>query len=143
MLTDFQNLFIGRFTCEYATKLSLTIPPQLKRAVALPCETSISENYRKFDACIVINDKSQGSVATRLRYSGLFSNYFTTDLLLSLLVKQFLKSVNIWRSYRQEVTNRPLIICKSILLQYLFLLRRSRCVQSYCMNFSMATVCIF
>jgi len=23
--------------------------------------------------------------------------------------------VNIWRSYRQEVTNRPLIICKSIL----------------------------
>jgi len=35
------------------------------------------------------------------------------DLLLSLLVKQFLKSVNIWRSYRQEVTNRPIIICKS------------------------------
>jgi len=31
-----------------------------------------------------------------------------------------LKSVNIWRSYRQEVTNRPLVICKSILLQYLF-----------------------
>jgi len=25
---------------------------------------------------------------------GLFSNHFTTDLLLSLLVKQFLKSVN-------------------------------------------------
>jgi len=35
-------------------------------------------------------------------------------------VKQFLKFVNIWQSYRQEVTNRPLIICKSILLQYLF-----------------------
>jgi len=35
-------------------------------------------------------------------------------------VKQFLKSVNIRRSYRQEVTNRPIIICKSILLQYLF-----------------------
>jgi len=28
--------------------------------------------------------------------------------------------VNIWQSYRQEVTNRPLIISKSILLQYLF-----------------------
>jgi len=35
-------------------------------------------------------------------------------------VKQFLKSVNIWRSYRQEVTYRPLVICKSILLLYLF-----------------------
>jgi len=55
-----------------------------------------------------------------LRCGGLFSNHFTTDLLLSLLVKQFLKSVNIWRSYRHEVTNRPFIICKSILLQYLF-----------------------
>jgi len=39
---------------------------------------------------------------------------------LSMLVKQFLKSMNIWRTYRQEVTSRPLIICKSILLQYLF-----------------------
>ena len=34
-----------------------------------------------------------------------FSNHITTDLLFSLLVKQFLKSVSIWRSYRQEVTN--------------------------------------
>ena len=48
------------------------------------------------------NDISQGSVATRLVCGGLFSNHFSTDLLLSLKVKQFLKSVNIWRSYRQE-----------------------------------------
>ena len=88
MLTDFQNLFSGRFTSEYATQSSLIIPSHLKRVAALPCETSISENYRKFDACIVINNKSQGSVATRLRCGGLFSNYFTTDLLLSLLVKK-------------------------------------------------------
>jgi len=48
------------------------------------------------------------SVATCSRCGGLFSNHhLTTDLLLSLLVKQFLKPVNIWRSYRQEVTNRP------------------------------------
>ena len=32
----------------------------------------------------------------------MFSNHFTKDLLLSLLVKQFLKFVNIWQSYRQE-----------------------------------------
>jgi len=68
----------------------------------------------------LINDKSQGSVATCLRCGGLFTNHFTTDLLLSLLVKQFLKYVNIWQSYRQEITNWPLNICKNILLQYLF-----------------------
>jgi len=46
---------------------------------------------------------SQGSVATYLGYGGLFSNHFTTDLLLSLLVKQFFKIyVNIWQSYRQD-----------------------------------------
>ena len=101
MLTDFQNLFADRFTGECATKSSLINPPHLKRVTALPCETSKSENYRTFDACIVINEKSQGSVATRLWCGGLFSNYITTDLLLSLLVKQFLKSVNIWRSYGQ------------------------------------------
>jgi len=44
MLTDFQNLFTDRFTGEYATKLSLIVPPHHKRVTALPCETSISEN---------------------------------------------------------------------------------------------------
>jgi len=116
MLTDFQNFFTDRFSSKYATKSSFTIPPHLKGVAELPCETSVSEN----SACIVINNKSQGSAATCLRCGELFSNHFTMDLLLSLLVKQFLKSVNIWRSYRQEVTNRPLIIFKSILLQYLF-----------------------
>jgi len=121
VLTDFQILFTDRFTDKYATKSSLTISPHLKRLTALPCETSISKNYRKSEASIVINDKAQGSVDTCLRCGGLFSNHFTMDLLLSLLVKEFLKSVNIWQSYiRKEVTKCPLIICKSILLQYLF-----------------------
>jgi len=78
-MTDFQNFFTDRFTSKYATKSSLTIPPHLKRVAGLPCETSISENYGKFDACIVINDKSQGSVATCLRCGGLVSNHFTMD----------------------------------------------------------------
>jgi len=58
MLT-FQNFFTDRFTSEYATKSSssLTIPLHFKRVAALHCETSVSENYRKFDAYIVINDK--------------------------------------------------------------------------------------
>jgi len=44
MLTDFQNLFTVGFIGEYAPKVSLIIPPHLKRVTALPCETSISEN---------------------------------------------------------------------------------------------------
>jgi len=76
----FSKLVHCRFLSEYSTKPSLTIPPHLKRVAVLPCETSVSENYRKFDACVVVNDKSQGSVATRLRCGGLFSYYFTTYL---------------------------------------------------------------
>jgi len=56
---------------------------------------------------------------------------------------QFLKSVNIWRSYRQEVTNRPLIIMQKHFAAIFILLLRSRCIQSHCGNFSMATLCIF
>jgi len=44
MLTDFQKIFTDRFISKYATKASLTIPPQLKRVAALPCETSTLEN---------------------------------------------------------------------------------------------------
>jgi len=44
MLTDFQNSFTDRYASKCATKLSLTIPPHLKRVATLPCETSISEN---------------------------------------------------------------------------------------------------
>ena len=93
MLTDFQNSFTGRFTSEYATKSSLTIPPHLTCVPEVPCETSISENSENLmhASFVVINNKSQGSVATCLRCDGLFSNHFTTDLLFSLLVKQFFK----------------------------------------------------
>jgi len=45
---------------------------------------------------------SQGSVAMRLRCGGIFNDYFITGLLLSEMVNEFWKSVNIWRSYGQE-----------------------------------------
>jgi len=48
------------------------------------------------------NDKLQGSVATYLRYSGLVNNQIKKGLLLSLWVKFFFKSVNIWQSYKHE-----------------------------------------
>jgi len=56
MLTDFQTFFTNTFTSKYAT---LTIQPHLTCVAELPCEY---RKIRKFDACIVINNKSQGSV---------------------------------------------------------------------------------
>ena len=43
--------------------------------------------------CILI---SQGSVATRLGCGGVFVYDFVTNFLLSLTVKEFGKSANIW-----------------------------------------------
>jgi len=37
-----------------------------------------------------------------MRCGGFFNDHFITRLLLSLAVKQFWKSVNIWQSYGQE-----------------------------------------
>jgi len=48
-----------------------------------------------------LNDKLQGSVATYLRCGGIVNNQIKKGLLLSLSEKK-LKSVNIWRSYKQE-----------------------------------------
>ena len=47
-------------------------------------------------------DISQGSIATRLECDGVFKYDFVTNFLLSLTVKEFWKSVNIWQSYGQE-----------------------------------------
>ena len=48
-------------------------------------------------------DISQGSVATRLGCDGVFVYDFVTNFLLSLTVKVFWKSANIWWSYGQEL----------------------------------------
>jgi len=45
---------------------------------------------------------SQNSVVTHLRYVVIFSNHFTANLLTSLPVKEFWKSVKIWWSYCYE-----------------------------------------
>ena len=45
---------------------------------------------------------SHGSVITHLRCGGMFHNDLIANLPLSLSVKEFWKSVNIWRSYRQK-----------------------------------------
>ena len=91
MFADFQFFFTDRFISKYATKSSLTIPPHLKRVTELPCETSVSENSENLmhASLSTTNHKVVGSVATCLRCGGLFSDHFSTNLLLSLLVKQF------------------------------------------------------
>ena len=63
MLTDFQNSFTGRLIGKFATKSSFTVPPHPKYVSTLPGEIWMSENWRQSEICIVINDKSQGSVA--------------------------------------------------------------------------------
>ena len=49
-----------------------------------------------------INYKLQGSVATYLRCGGVVNKQIKEGLLLSLRVKNFFKSMNIWQSYKQE-----------------------------------------
>ena len=63
MLTDFQNSFTGRLIGKFETKSNFIIPPHPKHVTTLPCEIRMSENWRQSEICIVINDKSQGSVA--------------------------------------------------------------------------------
>ena len=54
--------------------------------------------------CDILNtDISQGSVAIHLVLGGVFKYSFVTNSLLNLTLKEFLKSVNIWWSYGQEI----------------------------------------
>ena len=45
-----------------------------------------------------LNDKLQGSVAAHLKCGGVVNNQIKKGILLSLRVKEILKSVNIWQS---------------------------------------------
>jgi len=44
----------------------------------------------------------QGSVGTCVNYGGIFIDFFVANLLQSVMVKEFWKSVRISRSYRQK-----------------------------------------
>ena len=88
-LNRFSHFFSGKFTVQWL--LHLTIP-------CICCHTTSWNNVRKQ----ATNDKLQGLVATYLRCGGVVNNQINNDLLLSLSVKKYLKSVNIWQSYTQE-----------------------------------------
>jgi len=44
----------------------------------------------------------QGSVATRVNYGRIFNDFFIGNLLLSVTVKEFWRSVKIWQSYGKK-----------------------------------------
>jgi len=61
----------------------------------------------------VINDKSQGSVATHSRCGGIFNNYFTTNLFVSDVAVFVLK-----RDVKLQPTNQLQIcwrVCRTIM----------------------------
>ena len=97
--TDFQTCFTDGLGSKFATQACFNIPTCLKRVATLPCEIWKSEKCRQSEICIVINDKSHGSIAKNLKSDEL---YFTTHLSFNLPVKEFLKLVNIWLCYRQS-----------------------------------------
>jgi len=44
----------------------------------------------------------QGSVATRVNFDRIFIYFFSANLLQSVMVKEFWKSVRIFQNYRQK-----------------------------------------
>ena len=56
------------------------------------------QNWRQSEICIVINDQSQDNTAKYLSCDGLLYYKYA----IQLLVKDYLKSVNIWQSYREN-----------------------------------------
>jgi len=69
----------------------------------------MSKNEQLSETGVVINNKSQGSVATHLRCGGIFNDHYTTNLLLSPSVKELWKSVKIWRELLQWVWCLPFV----------------------------------
>jgi len=96
VVNRFKNFFFtGRFRGKFAVKRISKTQPHLAYVATLHCETLMSTKQ-------AINDKLQGSVATYLRCGWVVNNQIKNGLLLSLWVKNLLKSVNIWQSYKQE-----------------------------------------
>jgi len=45
----------------------------------------------------------QGSEATQVNYGRIFNDFFIANLLLSVTVKEFWRSVRIWQSYGKKI----------------------------------------
>jgi len=101
MFTDLKKLS-GKHGNKFVKIRLLKISPRLKCVATLPCDvssiTALVWKCRLFSD----NDVLQGSVATRIRRDGTFSNRFIANFLENLPVKKFWQSVKVWWSYSQE-----------------------------------------
>ena len=81
MLTDYKNSFADSLIHRFAINSYLYISPHLRYVatyylVKYECQEmsgmGMSGKWRQSEICIVINDKSQGSIAKHLSWDGLF-----------------------------------------------------------------------
>ena len=85
-VTDVQNSATDRLSGKFATKSYLNTPSHLQNvAIILLCERRMSQNCRQSEICIVINDKSQGSVDKHLFWDGLLYYRFIIQFLVKEL----------------------------------------------------------
>jgi len=81
----FSNFFTDGLSSKFATNSCLNIPPRLKHVATLPYEIWLPEKWHQCEICIVINDKSQGSIAKHLRNNELFTTHLSPNLLVKEL----------------------------------------------------------
>ena len=79
MWTDIQKSFTDRLSGNFATNSYWNTQPHCNFVVTLPCKIWMSENWQQSQICIVINDKSQGSIAKHLSCDGLLHYKFITQ----------------------------------------------------------------
>jgi len=84
-----------------------------------------------------------GSVATRLRCGVVFIHVFVTNFLLSLTVKEFWKSVNIWWSYGQELLGVSFFLTHSVLTSSLGIDSADCCRISVAVFIFSLILCVF
>jgi len=63
----------------------------------------------------------QGSVATRVNRGNIFNDLFIANLLLSVMVKEFRRSVRIWQSYGKKLM-APFFRTRCIYISHLILI---------------------
>ena len=73
------NFFTDGLGGKFAINLYLNVPLCLKDVATLPCEIWMSEKWHQCEICIVINEKSQGSITKHLRNDDLFCYTFITQ----------------------------------------------------------------
>jgi len=94
-LTNFNSSFAGRLSSKYAVNWSLKILPQSQTLATLPLWILPFRGWYIYF--------SSGTVVMRLKCDEIFNDHFIDNQLLSVPVKQFRKSTNIWWSCNRNL----------------------------------------